>query len=740
MTRRNARQGRVAASSEMLLEFLASRLRLFGIALVCTKLAWIPVVFDRESDVPLSVMKGLSSHALAYVLAGVMVGLFAQFGRAVFVRTPLHAPVLAFLVANIAAALVAADTLLALYGAHERMTGLGTIADGVLLYFAIAFLVRTRREVAALALSFFAGSAVVLVYEFVQFSGMDPFRWAVHSAIRPFSTVGNATSLAQYLTVVAVGAAALAIFQGGLPAQARVFLLVYSGLALVGTVITQTRSAVLGLVAGSALLVALTWAAHPDRRARVISVVGAAGASAVLGVVLVATPLGARLLSTVEVPAATEGDAGLRLEGSADARVALYRIAFAMVRDRPALGHGPDNFLASLPRYRSDSEPYEVQDNPGTSAHSWVAQVAVTSGAVGLAAFLAIAAVALGLTFRRGFRPEAWVALAMLGAFLGAGLTTVNAVSTDWLFWAAAGVVAAVTSQQRSPLTGVTAAGERSPSTQRRTTPATAYRRTTTSPVIALACAGLGLVVALTTVNAVAASRSARESQLARLQGHGQQAIESGLRATRSDSLRPQYWDTLGLAYLQGDRLREAVSAFERASTLAPYDVRYDGDLARALAVLVQRGDTASAARAREVGERVVRTDPNNPLANQTRALVMQVTGDLPEALKSSERALALDRTNSAGQTINMPIYVTGVQVLSAIGRPTDAIALAHRGIARRIDEVTGVAIRIELSRALAANGQFAEALAEVDTALAIRPADQAAQQLRAQIRAALGN
>lgn len=740
MTGRSERRVRASASSETSPGFLRSKLRLLGVALVCAKLAVIPVIFDGASDVSFSVMKGLSSHALAYVLAGVMVGLFVQFGRAVFVRTLLHIPVLAFFLANIAATLFAADSLLALYGAHDRMIGLGTIADGVLLYFAIAFLVRTRTEMAALALSFFAGSVVVLAYEFVQFAGLDPFSWAVDSSTRPFSTVGNATSLAEYLTVVAVGAAALAIFQGGLPAQARVFLLVYSGLALVGTVMTQTRSAVLGLVAGGALLVALTWAAHPDRRARVISLVGAAGASVALGVVLVVTPLGARLLSTVEVPAATESDAGLRLEGSADTRVALYRIAFAMVRDRPALGHGPDNFLASLPRYRSDSEPYEVQDNPGTSAHSWVAQVAVTSGAVGLTAFLTIAAVALGLTFRRGFRPEAWAALAMLGAFLGAGLTTVNAVSTDWLFWAAAGVVAAVTSQQRAPLTGVTAAGERSPSSQRRTTSATVHRRTKTPQIIALACAGLGLVVALTTVNAVAASHSAKESQLARFQGRSQQAIESGLRATRSDSLRPQYWDALGLAYLSGDRLREAVSAFERASKLAPYDVRYDGDLARALAVLAQRGDTTSAAHAREVGERVVRTDPNNPLANQTRALVMQVTGDLREALKSSERALALDRTNSGGKTTNRDIYVTGVQVLNALRRPTDAIALARSGIARMPNEATEVPIRIELSRALAANGQLAEALTEIDVALAIQPNDPGAQQLRAQIRAALGN
>jgi tetratricopeptide (TPR) repeat protein len=486
------------------------------------------------------------------------------------------------------------------------------------------------------------------------------------------------------------------------------------------------------------LLVVLTWAAHPDPRARIISVVGAAGAAAALAVVLLVTPLGARILGTVETPVVADSDSGLRLEDSADTRLALYRIAFEMVRDRPVLGIGPDSFLASLPRYRSDAEPFEVQDNPSTSAHSWVAQVAATSGAVGLITFIGIGAVALVITFRRGFRPDAWTALGMLGAFLGAGLTTVNAIATDWLFWAAAGAVANTTSQQIA--TSATAAAIPASAKSRRAQSPLVDRKVSTQRIVAYACVALGVVVAVTTVSAVDASRAAGASQLARLKGQGQLAIDLGLRATRSDSLRPQYWDTLGLAYVSADRFGDAAAAFEHASKLAPYDVRYDGDLARALAVLAQRGDQTSAVRAREVADRAVRTDPNNPLAYETRAVVMQLTGNLPEALRSSEHALALDRTSSYGYTTNRAFYVTGVQLLNALGRPRDAITVARRGIARLpYEELTGP-IRIELSRSLVANGQLAEALTEIEAVLAIRPSDPDALQLRAQIRAALGN
>jgi Tfp pilus assembly protein PilF len=152
------------------------------------------------------------------------------------------------------------------------------------------------------------------------------------------------------------------------------------------------------------------------------------------------------------------------------------------------------------------------------------------------------------------------------------------------------------------------------------------------------------------------------------------------------------------------------------------------------------KGDKTSAVRARDVADRVVRTDPNNPLAQQTRAVVMQITGNLPEALKSSERAVALDRTDPSGMTTNRDIYVTGTQVLYGLGRWQDAIALARRAMERMPDDASELPIRIELSRSLLANGQTTEALAEIDAVLAMRPNDPNAQQLRTQIRAALGN
>ena len=692
--------------------------------LICAYVAFVPVVFDPAADLPFPAAKGLLAHSVAYALVGVLVGLVIAHGWRSWVWSWVHVPVLVFFAANLIAALFAPDLYVALFGTHIRMLGMGTVAGYVVLYFAIAFLVRTRREAFALVASGLVGSAAVIGYETAQFAGKDPVDWSVSAASRPFSTLGQTTTLAEYLTVLVLGVVAIALLDERLALVSRIGIGLYSLVLVAGILVTQTRSAFIGLATGAAMLLALTWHGHPSRHARMISLAGAGSTTAALALVLLLTPLGARLLSTVESPGTdvTGAAAGARLEGSAEVRVALYEIALQMVRDRPLFGYGPDNFSVAVPRYRSESEPFEVQQSPATSAHGWAAQVAATSGLVGLAAFVAIPSTALVLALRSRFRPGAWAALAMLAAFLGTGLTTISDLGVDWLFWAAAGGAAAATAGPwESPV----------PLPPRRKEPVRSVGPARARTSVALSCVAFGIVLASTSAVAFGASRSAKDSQLQRQNTRSQPAIEAGNRAVAWDGRRPEYWDTLGLAYVSADRFRDAAAAFERARELAPYDVRYSGDAARAYVVLFQRGDRSVGARATEVAEIAARVDPNNPLANYTRAIVMQVTGNLPEAVRSVERSMALDQTNSPA------IFLTATQVYLASGRLSDAIATARSAIGK-IGPPNTVPIRVELARALVADGQPSAAVAELDAALAIKPNDPAALQLRSQIIAGL--
>jgi tetratricopeptide (TPR) repeat protein len=241
------------------------------------------------------------------------------------------------------------------------------------------------------------------------------------------------------------------------------------------------------------------------------------------------------------------------------------------------------------------------------------------------------------------------------------------------------------------------------------------------------------VLFAITPLTALDASRSANESQSSRFQGNVSQAIGLGLRATGEDPRRAEYWQTLGLAYVAGNKLREAAAALDRASKLSPYDVRFLGDEARAQLVLAQAGNTAARAEAIRIADQAIKTDPNNPRSELTKAVTMQVTGDLPQALAAVRRALALDP-----QSTNAELYISAAQIMSASGQTSDSIRVSRDGIGILGQAPSSVALRIELARALMASGQLAEALKEIDVALDIVPGEPTATRVRVDIQAAM--
>lgn len=713
------------AHQDLAAEIRASRLRLAGVAILCAKVALVPLVFDQGADFAFVVPKALLSHSLAFLLTGVVAGLIVRFGRAFIIGSWLHIPVLAFLGASAAATLVAADLPLALYGTHARMLGLATIADWVVLYFAAVFLARTRWEAIAVVASVFGAAGVVLAYEAIQFAGRDPFRWNVDSASRPFSTLGNATMLAQYLTALAIGGLALGVSALDSNRLVRAGALLAFVALLIGAAATGTRSILVGIAAGGLVLVVLIWFVDTSKRARGLSLITGLTVAAALAGLFTLTSLGSRSLVVVQTAAseAENEDLASRLEPSSGARVALYTTALEMVRDRPVLGYGPDNFPVGFARFRTDNEPSEIRLSLPSSAHSWVAYIGTGSGLVGLACFVAIGFVALGLTLRSRFHPLALVAAATLAAWAGTGLTTVTEVDTDWVPWLCAGAIAAVTARPKfsgatSPVSAPPHRGKRTESVAKR--------------VAAAAFVGAGLVLAVTSVRALEASRLGRQGTEARLVGTSQ-AIDLAMRATQADPGRAEYWHYLGLAYVAVARWPEASNSFERASRLAPYEAQHIGDYARAQLVLARAGDAKARATALALADQVVKVDPNRPDSQLTRAVVMQVLGNLPEANRAVDRAFVLNP-----ESTDLKLYVTATQIKIDLGRGTEAVDVARRGLKVFGRSPASIDLRYELARALFLVNKPLEALTELEVAQSIQPTDRV-EQLRTQIRAALG-
>jgi tetratricopeptide (TPR) repeat protein/O-antigen ligase len=730
MRRTASRRGRTDALTNQT-DIASSKLRLLGVALLCAKVALVPLVFDQAFDWPFVVSKALLSHALAYALAGVIAGLLIRFGRSFVVWSWLHIPVLAFLLVSAAATAFAVDPLLALYGTHARMLGLGTIADWVLLYAALVLLVRSRADVVAVLGSAIGASILVLAYELVQLAGRDPFRWNMDSAARPFSTIGQPTSLAQYLATLAFGAAAFALLVRGLGRRVRVALLVYSAVLLAATAANGTRSALLGIATGSTLLVLLIWMTYSGRRALLVGVLGVSLAVAAITLIFVPTLIGSRIASTIEQLQSDDASVDLadRLEPYGSDRFALYQIATGIVRERPLLGYGPDSFAAGVPEHRPERAHPTIQQGVPTSGHSWIVYIATSSGLLGLAIFIAIVVVALVLTVRRGIGTVAVAGAAMIASFLGTGLTTVNEISTEWLLWSGIGMIAASTA---SPFPfGATSAQATSARVTRQTRQTA---RSSSRSIAAAACVAAGLLLTLSLIGPAAASRSAHASQDARLVGRASQAIELGLATTRTDPLRADYWRILGLAYVATARWRDANAAFDRALKLAPYDVRNVNDLALTYLILGNAGDAAARTKAVQLGDQAAATDPNNPSAHLTRAAMRQGVGDHAESLRSVERALEIDPRST-----NARLYVIGAQTLLALGRPADAVRLSRQGTTILSTTPPSFDLRLELVRGLMALGQRGEALSEIEIALTIRPTDRTAQQLRSEIIASSG-
>jgi O-antigen ligase len=202
-------------------------------------------------------------------------------------------------------------------------------------------------------------------------------------------------NLALYLERVGLVAAALSLSDAG---HRKLFLPITLIIAA-GLAATLSRGAVLAIVAGGALLLAVL---RPPRGWRWFGL----GAAVTIGVFAITA--GDRLVST--------GTGGVT-----SSRELIWRSSLRMTADHPIFGVGLDQFLDQYaPRYvRPAGWPERYTSHP----HNIVLDVWLSLGVAGLALFAAIAFICLRsvLRLRRlGVRTE-WTRLALAGAALLAG-------------------------------------------------------------------------------------------------------------------------------------------------------------------------------------------------------------------------------------------------------------------------------------------------------------------------------
>lgn len=606
-----------------------SWLRLAGVVLLALKILLLPTVFDPWSDQAFGLAKSVVSRALFYAMLLVLALYLGRRLREVRLSW-LWIPAGLYLVVAVIATAFALDPRTALYGAVGRYLGLTSIVDLAAFGLAVGIFVRTSRDLDWLLRALFLGASLSLLYGAVQFAGLDPFRWSTAS---PFSTQGNSGAFAGHVVVVAsVALTVLLMRWRTLSRRVRLWLsaLVVAGAATV--VIVGTRSATLALPVG--IVAALAVARRSD--APVLSSlrrnigsrrgIAAAAIAFVLVVTLVLiSPAGSRLLAL-----ARGGDL------SSGERALIYSAVVDGISSRPVLGLGPDSLVVIYPQVRREevskiSGPAQTQ----SSTHSWFLHHALGTGLVGVILIVGLALGGLYVGWRRTARADGVAGAAATVAlitFLAQGTFSITHVGTEWLFWLSIGLVAA---------------GDISPP---HTAPAMKVDLVPT-----VAASALGVLLALTTLNALVASHAVLASNRARAQGDFAAAERLALAAVERDGGRADHWNVLGLA--RSRRTPElAMQTFQRAMALAPYDPVYVLNLAAEQAIL-GTSDPRARGQAVENVRSAAAMDPNGPATLMRAAEVLLFLGEPGEAAVLADRAIALWPNDAEYLEISSRVY-----------------------------------------------------------------------------------
>jgi len=670
--------------------------RELALVLVCVEIAIFILGFDPTVLNVFDLTKASFTHALAWGLLGALIVVALGDGIRIPV-SPVFVTFYAVVAVEALTTLTAENQYVAIYGEVGRYLGLTTHAVLGLIALAIAVSIDYPRRTPWLAWTIGTAAALAGLYAIQQALGRDPIQWVdFDPRVRPFSSFGNADFYGQFLAVVAIACGALLVFaRQRLWVMGIVALLAVMNVALM--LVVQTRGSFLGIVAG-AVVIAPLWLrrAGLSRPVLVRFALATAVAAAALVVMLVATPLGGRLL-----------DIGRGI-GLRD-RVLLYQSAFQMFLDHPFLGVGFENFAVAYPRYQQ-AEWFAVagMNTTNTSAHDWLLHVAATTGIVGLLANLALLAAFAVHAWRRARDADAaglLVALAAIAAFYGSGLVLPGAQSIQWIPWVCVGV--ALASELRSSRV-----------------------LTATPPLRLPAILKLLIVVGLASVafgqlGSLQANRAAKSAQSALAAANATRAVDLARTATTVDPGRAVYWNDLGRSLELVPDLAGARVAYRQATSRSPYTPAFWWNLGRMEQEFAKQNEPGARDAAYEAMRRAIAADPQNPDTFDRFGRIQYALGDYKGAIESEQQAIAFFPT--------LPGFYSVASEAARQLRDTDtAIEFLRRGIGA----TDANDLRITLARRLIEASRLAEARQVLRDALAKDPTNAAALDLQKQIGA----
>ncbi len=290
----------------------------------------------------------------------------------------------AFLVVMSLATALGVDPYRSFWSSFERMEGLVTYIHLYLFFILLGSFLQSEK----LWRWFFHTSiGVSIVISFIALSQLLGYTPIVQSSERLEATFGNATYLAVYL-LFHIFFAAYYLFQT--KHRGKLTKIIYAGIILFESTMllfTETRGAIVGLVAGVLVIAALN--AYANRgRARKIAVGVLVGA-------FLLTALFATLRDTelVQNQRVLRRMANISISEVATSRFTIWKMALRGTVERPILGWGPENFMAVFSKYY---DPNLYNQEPWFDrAHNVFLDWLVGGGIAGLLAYLSLFAASL---------------------------------------------------------------------------------------------------------------------------------------------------------------------------------------------------------------------------------------------------------------------------------------------------------------------------------------------------------
>lgn len=318
----------------------------------------------------------------------------------------------------------------------------GWITETGLLLFALgtaAWLAANRENVRLLLRTIAASGALGAIYGIAQYFGWDPLlpskAYQVgegeFTIVRPPGTLGHADYFAAWLVVVVFLALALRSMEA--TRWLRMAAGIAAALAAVAILLSGTRSALVGLVCGAVVLLATQ---RP--RAGIRSALAATLCVTALAVFFF-SPAGARLRARVHWS---------REDMLGGSRLLLWRDSLRMAGHRPIAGFGPETFATDFARYESVDLARAYPEFYHESPHNIFLDALASRGILGLAVLLGFCWLGLQAIRRRN-TGQPWMAPAAAGfaALLVAQQFIVFIAPTELYFFLLLGLLNAATSK-----------------------------------------------------------------------------------------------------------------------------------------------------------------------------------------------------------------------------------------------------------------------------------------------------